>query len=277
MRPRLLFAAVAGLLACGFLSAADPAPTAAVFKFPLPVQKVPPAPLPVDVGTVPVLGSDVLYVIPSDLPFLLFDSPPGKVKVTRTVGPLTMFGKFLDKPGEDAELRTFTQKHIAIVQGIKGQTGRVELIAVPAGIQDEKGAVRQLIDLGAAPPPPKPDEPPPPPKPTPDSELRKLLAAAWALEDTGTNEQLAKLSGAFRASAKKAVDPGIISRKQLAAEANKLGNLAVTSDGLLKLRRAAGDWLNKTVGQSDVALDDDIRRQYVDAYTAVADAIDTLK
>lgn len=250
------------------------------FKFPQSASP-PSAPRPVDAGAVPVLAPDALYVVPHDLPFLLFDSPPGKLKVTRVVGPVTIFGKFLDKPGEDAEMRTFPQKNIAIVQVAKDpstgktMTGRVELIAAPDGIKEEKGAIRQLIDLGAAAPIPAPKMPPP--KPTPESELQKSLAAAWALEDAGTNEQLTKLIKAFRDCAAHASKTSIISRKQLAAESNRVANLAVTSDGLNKVRRAAGDWLNKEVGQSDVALDEALRKAYVDGYNAVADALEILK
>lgn len=152
-----------------------PVTKSAAFKFPqLTTPTVPPAPQPLP-GAVPLLAGDVLYVIPSDEPFLLFASPAGLVNVTRETGPLRIRARFLDGTGK-VETRTIVAKHIAIVEPVEGAKGRVELIAVPAGTTDEKSAVRQLIDVnhGGQPPPdkeiipgPKPVPPPVPPDPKP--------------------------------------------------------------------------------------------------------------
>lgn len=154
------------------------APASPAFRFPLATPKAsePPAPPPIP-GAVPVLTADSVYVVPSDDSFLLFPSPEGRVKVTRVTGPLTVFGKFLDTPGTPAKLRTFAEKNLAIVEPVPDAKGRVELIAVPAGITDEAKAVRQMIDVNhASQPPPKPDgdkgdkdkgDVIPPPKPVP--------------------------------------------------------------------------------------------------------------
>lgn len=124
--------------------------------------QVTPPPLPV--GTVPVLAAETLYIVAHDEPFLLFASPADKVTITRESGPLKIRGKFID--GSRVETRTITAKHIAIVEAVG--VGRVELIAVPAGVTDENKAVRQLIDVNhGAQPPPKPDDTIPPPKPAP--------------------------------------------------------------------------------------------------------------
>lgn len=125
----------------------------------------PPAPKPLP-GSVPVLSGDVIYVIPSDEPFLLFASPPGLVTVTRETGPIRIRAKFLDGSGK-VETRTFAAKNVAIVEA--SGKGRVELIAVPVGAMDESGAARMLIDAnnGAQPPPDDKKEPAPEPKPKP--------------------------------------------------------------------------------------------------------------
>ncbi len=150
-------------------AAAEPAPSVKTpFKF--PAARTPSAPPATTPGEVPVLSADMVHVVPWDDSFLLLASPRDKVKVTRTAGPVKVYGKFLDTPGEPAKLREFTAKHIAIVEPIPEQAGRVELIAVPGGAADESGVERQLIDLGKGPQPPPDDgkkETIPGPKPVP--------------------------------------------------------------------------------------------------------------
>lgn len=152
-------------------AAAEPAPSVkSPFKF--PAARTPSAP-PVNApGDALRLAGDTLYVIPHDEPFLLFDSHPtlttSPVTITRETGPLKIRGRFLDGNGA-VETRTFTAKHLAIVEPVAGATGRAELIAVPQGVTSEKDAVRQLIDVNhGAQPPPKDDEKKiDPPKPVP--------------------------------------------------------------------------------------------------------------
>lgn len=160
-------------------AAADPAPVpptppvkpAAATPFKFPATRTPAAPPATSPGEALTLAADALYVIPSDEPFLLLASSPtlatSPVTITREAGPLRIRGKFLDGDGK-VETRTYTAKHIAIVEPVKDATGRVELIHIPVGATDEKSAVRQLVDLGHAPQPPPPHvEPAPPPKPQP--------------------------------------------------------------------------------------------------------------
>lgn len=152
-------------------AAAEPLPSVkSPFKF--PAARTPNAP-PVNApGDALRLGGDTLYVIPHDEPFLLFDSHPtlagSPVTITRETGPLKIRGRFLDGSGA-VETRTFAAKHLAIVEPVAGASGRVELIAVPAGVTSEKDASRQLIDVNhGAQPPPKDDEKKiEPPKPVP--------------------------------------------------------------------------------------------------------------
>lgn len=157
-------------LLMGTLSAAEPIPKSdgpakkSQFQFPTVNPKtLPPVPVPVP-GAVPLLTADTLYVIPADESFLLFDSPRGLVKITRETGPIRIRGKFLDGDGK-VETRTYNQKNLAIVEAT-GAKGRVELIAVPAGLNDEAGASRMLLDLNQAPQPP-PVDPVDPVKPDP--------------------------------------------------------------------------------------------------------------
>ncbi len=151
--------------------AAEPAPSVKTpFKF--PAARTPSAPPATTPGDVLRLAGDTLYVIPHDEPFLLFDSHPtlatSPVTITRETGPIKIRGRFLDGSGA-VETRTFTAKHLAIVEPVAGATGRAELIAVPTGATDEKAAARQLIDVnhGAQPPPDEKKETIPGPKPVP--------------------------------------------------------------------------------------------------------------
>ncbi len=119
-------------------------------------------PKPAPVVAVPKLAADQLYVVASETPFLLIDSPPGKVQVTREAGPIRIRGKFLDGNGK-VETRTYSAKHIAIIEAVG--VGRVELIAFPEGAKTEKDVIRAQLDAdgGAV---PNPDEiPAPKPKP----------------------------------------------------------------------------------------------------------------
>lgn len=174
---RLLYAATAALLAAAAF-AADPIPKSdgtvpkkASFVFPQVTPKTdPPAPPPAP-GAMPLLAADTLYVVPSDEPFLLFDSPRGIVSITRESGPVKIRGKFLDGSGK-IETRTYNAKHIAIVEGVG--KGRVELISVPQGIADEGGAARMLVDVNQAPQPP-PVDPVKPVEPVVVKSFRVLL------------------------------------------------------------------------------------------------------
>lgn len=153
-----------------------------------------PAPKPVP-GAVAKLTGDMLYVVPSESPFLLFASPVDKVTITREAGPIKIRGRFLDGNGK-TETRTYSAKHVAIIEA--SGTGRVELIAVPGGAVDEKEAVRLAIDVdvqGSQPPPkpdpipePKPKPPPIDPKPEPNADL--VDGPVWLVTVTGPERSI---------------------------------------------------------------------------------------
>lgn len=156
-----------------------PAPA---IRFPdVVVPDIGPKPVPVVDPAAPVkLTSETVYVVSSDAPFLLFDSPPGRVTITKEAGPLRMRGKFVDGNGK-SESRNLTGKYLAIVEAASG--GPVELIAVPVGADGEAQATRKtiLVEAGEGPqPPPKPDPAPhPKPKPPPvDPEPKPQPAPA---------------------------------------------------------------------------------------------------
>lgn len=150
-------------------TAAEPAPSVRTpFKF--PAARTPNAPPVTTPGEALKLSGETLYVIPHDEPFLLFESHPtlaaSPVTITRETGPLKIRGKFLDGSGT-VETRTFSAKHLAIVEPVAGASGRVELIAVPAGVTSEKDASRQLIDVNHGAQPPPDEKKIEPPKPVP--------------------------------------------------------------------------------------------------------------
>jgi len=108
------------------------------------------------------LTPDRLYVVDSDEPFALIEGATGVVRIIEKAGPLSVFSKFYGG-GPNAEFRTFTGKHVWIVQPIG--TGKVDLIAVPKAWTSAADFRRETILVagnGPAPDPPKPD----PPRPT---------------------------------------------------------------------------------------------------------------
>lgn len=184
---RILFSFCAFLVS-GLAVAGEPAfqksdAPAAKLRFVFPQIKPsvdPPPSVPPVPGAVPVLEDGMLYLIPSDEPFILIDSPPGRVKITRKSGPREYTAKFLDGNGK-YEDRTVTAKHIAEVRAIAA--GRVELIHVPGGAADESQITRMLLDANKAsqpppvipPGPPEPDGPVVPPAPFVLKSFRVIL------------------------------------------------------------------------------------------------------
>lgn len=139
----------------------DSAPPA--IKFP----NLPVASIPQTSDAVPVLEFEQLYVVESDAEFFLLASPKGLVRITYDDGPMKIRAKFADGSAE-LETRTYESRYIATVEASKGASGRVELIAIPAGVQDEGSIARRLIDIGVGPqPPPDPEPKPPGPSPAP--------------------------------------------------------------------------------------------------------------
>lgn len=150
-------------------AAAEPAPSVKTpFKF--PAARTPSAPPVIAPDEAITFAADALYVIPHEEAFLLLASHPtlakSPVSITRETGPLKIRGKFLDGDGK-IETRTFTAKHLAIVEPVPGASGRVELIAVPTSATSERDVTRQLVDLGHAPQPPPDEKKIEPPKPVP--------------------------------------------------------------------------------------------------------------
>lgn len=128
----------------------------------------PPKPKP-DRGPVPVtsLSEDTWYVVESNIPLIVLHSPSGHVSVQPDQGPIKVRGKFVDGTGK-TETRTFNSKHLYFINAIKA--GKIELLIVPQGVQEEKDVIRQpLTVMGVAPIPPP--EPPPGPGPTPPGPM----------------------------------------------------------------------------------------------------------
>jgi hypothetical protein len=114
------------------------------------------------------LSPDLLFVIDSDVPVLVLDSPRGLVRLSREAGPLRVRGRFVDRP-EVIETRTFAGKHVTLVEPLA--TGRVELLILPTGATSEDLVIRRTLEIvgGDAPrPPPVPVPPPVPPEPKPE-------------------------------------------------------------------------------------------------------------
>ena len=174
------FVAILLLLSVSVLYADEPTPEpipavnpAIVFPVLPTPDKLPVAPTPpADPDAVPSLAYGQVYVVQSDVDFILLASPANLVAITPpSTGPITVRGLFADGPGK-IETRTFRSKYVAFVDAVEQASGRVELIAIPVGVTDESSVTRQLVDLGLGPqPPPGPVDPTPdpviPPTPVP--------------------------------------------------------------------------------------------------------------
>lgn len=180
------------LLLCGTALAA----AAPDVRLPEPAavpQPMPPAPAP---GGSVRLGPDMLYVVDSDDPVLVFAGPKGLVRVTRETGPLKIRGRFAGGSGF-TETKTFKGPHLAILEPVA--SGTVELLVVPAGAKSEADAIVRTVEVEAGDgprPPPKPPEPgptPKPPEPKPAAVFKVVLV--YESGDTLTAAQNAVLYG----------------------------------------------------------------------------------
>lgn len=144
--------------------AADPSPV----RVPTAPVDPPPAPPP---GTPIRLDADLIYAVDSDVPFKIFASPEGLVRVTKEPGPLRVRGQFVG--GSGVETRTFAGKYLAFVEPVPGARGDAELIILPDSAKDESAAIRPRLRVngGTIPDP----QPPPGPNPEPVSK------AAWVV------------------------------------------------------------------------------------------------
>lgn len=137
---------------------------------PVVPQPFPPAPRP---DAAIRLGSDSLFVIDGDAPFLVLASPFGLVSVTEEAGPLRVRGKFADGFGK-VESRTFKGKQVVTVEAIA--TGRCELLIVPVGAKSAAEVIRRTLEVESGETPqPKPDPPKPDPKPVVEGKRWLLI------------------------------------------------------------------------------------------------------
>jgi len=135
-------------------------------------------------GPVPVteLSEDTWYVIESTVPLIVLHSPTGHVSVQSEEGPVKVRGKFADGTGK-TETRTFFSQHLYFINAVKA--GKIELLIIPEGVQDEADILRQTLTvMGQSPNPPPDPDPNPEPKPDhmPDPVSDKVLIEI--VEDT---------------------------------------------------------------------------------------------
>lgn len=158
----------------------DPKPVPKEIRLPDLVAPTPkPSPLPAD--SIPVLPADKYYVVDSDVELFVRASPPGLLSIESHAGPLTFPTRSLIEGGA-TKFKTYSGKSIYIVEAVG--TGRVELLLIPKGVQEDSAILQRTIDANNGPKPP----PGPPPTPTPP-ELPELARKArdWAATVNSTN------------------------------------------------------------------------------------------
>lgn len=152
---------IATVLTIGFWAAPAPCVDIHFPPFPPSPTPLPPPPAPAP-DAVQKLPADQLFVVDSDQPVILLASPVGLVNVTPVAGPATLFSKFVGGAGQ-LEARTFKGPSVYVVRAV--QSGRCELLAVPAGATAEAAVVRRTLDVFAG---DTPEPPVPGPGPNPD-------------------------------------------------------------------------------------------------------------
>lgn len=129
-----------------------------------------PVPLPIPKPTpkaVTDLPPDWFYVIKSPSRLVCLSSPPGILSVTEDEKSLRLRGKFAGGTGK-IESKTFSAPWIYTIEG--SAPGKVELLLIPRGLQDESAVRRTVLSvLGENPqPPPIPVDPVKPDPVNPD-------------------------------------------------------------------------------------------------------------
>lgn len=180
-------------------------------QFPTQLPTVPiDPPTPQDVTeTIPVLTARQWYIVQSDSEFFLLASPADRVVIQYEVGPLRIRGVFADGTGQP-ETRTYASKFLALVDAVENKQGRVELIAIPAGVTDAASITRRQIDIGRAPTPP--DEPP---VPTPLVDAFKIEVKAFTATRNPPVTERTQVAGAFRQISLEIASGSITTREQL--------------------------------------------------------------
>jgi len=124
----------------------------------------PPAPSPVVVDdtapqpSVDTFSTDQLYLIQSDLSFVILASPAGVLQVTPAKQGSVIYSRFAG--GKGLEERQITRANGYIVRGLAA--GTAELLILPAGSADDVGLRRRILNVTAAQTTP-PDQRPQPP------------------------------------------------------------------------------------------------------------------
>ncbi len=249
------------------------------FTFPpepaAPAPPPPPAPTP---GAVPLLTPDLLYVVNAKVDSFVITDPPGLVKVDKEAGPITIKGRFIDKPNT-VETRKFPGPYVFLVSPTG--KGRAYLNFVPLGVKAETEVGKSVIDVsdGTAPQPP-----PNPPVPVPvDDPLLKTLQAAYDAEPLTATKAADKdaLAAVFRALAVAVLDPAVKNGDDnFSLVTNSIQNRI---DGRLKVkvRPAIGLEIEKILphgaGAGKVLLTPQNRTDAAALYNNVANALDKVK
>lgn len=129
----------------------------------------PPTPMPAP-DQVTRLSRDVAYVFGADRPPVVITSPPGRLRVTVTEGPLRVREVWADQPDRGKQSRDFKFKYVYELTIPDGATsGDAELLILPPGAADAGELVRRAfyVNSGKAPQPPPTPTPAPAPTPTP--------------------------------------------------------------------------------------------------------------
>ena len=142
--------------------------------FPVPIVKAvdtPPVPPP---GAVATLQPDQIYIVTSEVKFVLDATPDGLVDISAVrSGPVTFYGNFFDG-GDEPEFRDYTAKFLAVVRARRNVSGLVTLSYIK-GIDGPDDLQKRQLRIGTLTPGPvNPDVVPDKPAPSVDPFTLKV-------------------------------------------------------------------------------------------------------
>jgi hypothetical protein len=187
-------------------------------EFPTPSQ---PAPQiedePQPIRIVDTFSTDQLYLIQSDLSFVIFASPAGVLQVTPAKQGSVIFSRFAG--GKGLEERSVTKANGYVIRGLAA--GTAELLILPAGSVNEADLRRQILNVTA------PETTPPDQRPQPPADDVAVAFRAYEVAWRQAQSDLADR-----------LDSGEITSEKLAADWFASANLEARKQAFLPLLRA---------------------------------------
>lgn len=239
----------------------------------LPIPSPIPQPMPGPTQAAK-LNKTQLYVFDADVPLMVVTSPNGIVKVNKEEGPLKIFNTvFFDGTGKP-ETRSYKGKFIYTLEIL--ETGKVELLIIPIGVETEDKILRRTIDVdsGEAPRPPPVD----PVNPVdPVDPLMSALITAFKADGSPKMDTLA-LAAIYRNSDATVDNLAYKTFQDILVVMADAGQAVAPNPKLKATRRVIADELNVKIGrEANTGLDDAQRNKIKTQFARMSKLLEALK